>query len=508
MRTSSLCLFCLLMYSGITAQNPWPLFPLQQRSFWKAGNHLELYYCDQETASGDLLFGSEYLYGNADQSCFDTLVSAYFDPSPINDGATTRPVREIDTLIQITPGVYAPAFNQSLVFYTEATPGFTWTVPAPPGSPFDSIVWERGENFSLGLLETNTQAAAYVGARYLSGAIIDELNMILSEDFGLVAFVPFRQWFADSPIIWLIAGLEKDGLKLGFTQRFEDFFHTIQPGSVFKYDFDSIAFSFFRYQELQRDSVTSISITAAGVTIGYHRWFRQTRLTPSGPFGEYIPDTITYGAYAFSREFKLETYAYDLLQTPDWFFYGADHDGVTNFSYFLTDTLRLDEHGRARHRLLTQEILDWENCEWFAGEFCDSRYGLGEGIGIVWEGRPCFFYGWTRALIGYKIGEDTLGDIALIQIINDVQEPSAALPLQISPNPGHNFIDVTLPSAFIRSNDFELSLFDAQGKLVKTSSENPNGPVLRMDAESLPAGLYTLQLRCSEGTSVGKWAKG
>ncbi|NUO02087.1 MAG: T9SS type A sorting domain-containing protein, partial [Saprospiraceae bacterium] len=181
---------------------------------------------------------------------------------------------------------------------------------------------------------------------------------------------------------------------------------------------------------------------------------------------------------------------------------------VTNFSYFLTDTLRLDELGRKRHRLLTQEVLDWESCEWLPTQFCDSRYGLGEGIGIVWEGWICFLQGWTRELIGYKIGEETLGDIALIQIINDVQEPSAALPLQISPNPGQAFIDLTLPSAFIHSNDLELSLFDAQGKWIKTIYGNSNGPVLQMDVEFLPAGLYMLRLRCREGIAVGKWVKG
>lgn len=508
MRTSSLCLFCLLMYSGITAQNPWPLFPLQQRSFWKAGNHLELYYCDQETASGDLLFGSEYLYGNADQSCFDTLVSAYFDSSSVYDNGPQRPTPKIDTLRSLATGAFAFNFNQNLVFYTDAMPGFSWTTPAPAGSDFDSIVWERGENFPLDLLDFTTQAATYLGVRYQFGVATDALQFTLTEDFGLVEFVPFRQWFDNSPITWRIAGLEKNDLKLGFTQRFEDFFHTIQPGSVFKYRVDSIGFSFTnRYQTLQRDSVTSVSISAAGVTVGYQRRFKQTKLIFMPP-DDFVPGPITYGNYSFSREFLLETYAYDLLQTPDWFFYGADHNGVSDFSYFLADTLRLDEHGRARQKLLIQEVLDWDNCEWFATEFCDNRYGLGEGIGIAWEGWLCFIVGWQRELIGYKIGEDTLGDIALIQIINDVQEPSAALPLQISPNPGRNFIDVTRPSAFIHSNDLELSLFDAQGKLVKTSSENPNGSVLRVDAAFLPVGLYTLRLRCRDGVAVGKWVKG
>ncbi len=98
MKKRLLSTLCFLAPIAIFAQTQWPLFPLQQRSFWKAGNHLELYYCDQETASGDLLFGSEYLYGNADQNCFDTLVSAYFDSSSVYDGGTQRPTPKIDTL--------------------------------------------------------------------------------------------------------------------------------------------------------------------------------------------------------------------------------------------------------------------------------------------------------------------------------------------------------------------------------------------------------------------------
>jgi len=136
------------------------------------------------------------------------------------------------------------------------------------------------------------------------------------------------------------------------------------------------------------------------------------------------------------------------------------------------------------------------------------RYGLGEGIGIAWEGRACFLYGWSRELIGYQIGGDIFGDVAPIEVINNVREPLAALPLQISPNPGKNFINVTLPAPFLHSNDFELSLFDAQGKWVKTISGNSNGSVLRVDAEFLPGGLYTLRLRCREGLAVGKWVKG
>lgn len=508
MKKRLLSTLCFLAPIAIFAQTQWPLFPLQQRSFWKAGNHLELYYCDQETASGDLLFGSEYLYGNADQTCFDTLVSAYFDSSSVYGGGPQRPTPKIDTLRLVAPGAYAPDFNQNQVFYATATPGFTWTTPAPSGSTFDSIVWERGADFSLDLLDFATDAATYFGVRYQSGIAIDTLQFTISADFGLVEFVPFRQWFDDSPVTWQIAGLEKNDLKLGFTQRFEDFFHTIQPGSVFKYSIDSISFSFTnRYQTLQRDSVTSVNINGTGVIVSYQRRFKRTKMIFMPP-DDFVPGPVTYGDYAFTREFLHNTYAYDLLQTPDWFFYGADHDGVSNFSYFLADTLRLDEHGRARHRLLIQEILDWESCEWLPTQFCDHRYGLGEGIGIAWEGWICFTVGWQRELIGYQIGGDTLGDVAPIEVINSVWEPMAALPLEISPNPGKTYINVTLPAPFMHSKDFELSLFDAQGKLVKTSSKNPNGSVLRVDAEFLPAGLYTLWLRCREGVAVGKWVKG
>jgi len=63
------------------------------------------------------------------------------------------------------------------------------------------------------------------------------------------------------------------------------------------------------------------------------------------------------------------------------------------------------------------------------------------------------------------------------------------------------------PIAHLPALLFELFLFDAQGKLVKISAGNPNGSVLRVDAEFLPAGLYTLRLCCREGVAVGKWVK-
>ncbi len=74
--------------------------------------------------------------------------------------------------------------------------------------------------------------------------------------------------------------------------------------------------------------------------------------------------------------------------------------------------------------------------------------------------------------------------------------------LEISPNPATDFLNVQLPGEFTRP--FEVSLFDAQSRLVRRQIMSPNQPI---DLQNLVGGLYLVKAVVGDRVYAGKFLK-
>ena len=90
----------------------------------------------------------------------------------------------------------------------------------------------------------------------------------------------------------------------------------------------------------------------------------------------------------------------------------------------------------------------------------------------------------------------------IVQIVG-LNDLSANMSLQISPNPFFTNLSIALEVENPGSNRFEIRLFDAFGRLCQTAALAP-GTLLTLDTEYLPGGIYFVQLLENEKIVSGK----
>jgi photosystem II stability/assembly factor-like uncharacterized protein len=136
------------------------------------------------------------------------------------------------------------------------------------------------------------------------------------------------------------------------------------------------------------------------------------------------------------------------------------------------------------------------------GEFC-NKYQLTEtspaiGHGIPWADQPAYDLCGNERDLG---GQIDIGAIESAFLGTPVEEIMVG-DLNLSPNPATDFITIDLPKHL--KPDFEVQLFDGQGRLVhiQTTLEGAT-----LNVTSLAAGVYSLQLVDREKVYVGRFIK-
>jgi hypothetical protein len=502
-------LSCLLALPALlAAQGDWSPFPLQQRSFWQQGEEGLLHYCDQQLegstdAADTLLFGAVYRYGLAAELCFDTLVRWYFSPVSIYEGAPGRETPLPDTLYRESSWYYALEQGAFLPFYPQADFGFSWTVLPPPGSGFDSLRWSCTAVFDGTLEGQPTQFKRYTGWRYRApDGLLDTLEILLSRDYGLVEYVPFQDWFAPAPLPRRLLGWEDAQGRQGFANSFWDYFGSIQAGSVFKYLVQAV-FG-LPVETIERDSVLSVSLDTASVTVVYARSYQVTRFRAVSP-DDFVPDTIYYGDTIVERHYLRSDYAHALAQTPDWFFYNQPEADPYDRFYTLTEPLRFDTFGRISFATQFGEYIFLPECELSPADGCYRTFRLLTGVGLAEELEGCLVQGRRRSLIGYDIGGEIWGDAGPIDLISSGRLPEASVSLRLYPNPGRQELYLEVPLDWCAAASARLAIYDAAGRLVREGIWQRGQPV---PAAGLLPGLYVVRLYCAGGMAQGRWVVG
>lgn len=493
----------LILPALLAAQADWVPFPLGQRSFWQQGEEGLLYYCDQRHEGSDadtLLFGAVYRYGLSEAPCFETLVNGYFIPDPILENVPGRETPLPDTLYEDGSLFYALEQGAVLPFYPLADFGFSWTVLPPPDAAFDSLRWSCTAIFGGELQGQPTQFKRYVGLRYRAPeGVVDTLEMLLSQDYGLAEYVPFRDWFSPSPVPRRLLGWEDEQGRQGFANSFWDYFGSIQAGSVYKYLVEEVYG--LPIEAIERDSVLSVSMDTAAVTVVYARNYRVTRFRAISPDG-FLPDTIYYGDTIIEYRYRLSDYTHALSQTPDWFFFNLPEEDPYDRFYTLTDPLRFDTFGRISFATDFGEAIDVPDCEFSIADVCYRTFRLLTGVGLAEELEGCLVQGRRRSLLGYAIGGEVWGDAGPIEIISSTRPPAIAAPLRLYPNPGQEELYLEAPLDGCAGASAQLAIFDTAGRLVQEGTWQRGQPV---SAPGLLPGVYLVRLHCAGGVAQGRW---
>lgn len=250
----------------LNAQEPWDLFPYQQKSWWqKDGYSIELFYCDSATVDGDYAeyhFGFKYIDGAMNNCVWPALG---IDPILTNE----IPESFYYSLERIGGGWIA-LWASEVVFNTTILPGaHFWINASLVGNTgvFDEIkvtctlldtIQVFGQTTAAKHFEMQTYKFNQLVQTALSGQ-----KIVLTERFGLIEFVPFQRLLEGhtGPVYRLI-GMEHDGEVYGYNQREETFLGMYAPGDVMKwqhYHFDPLLGK--RTWHWQLDSVLTIQYT-------------------------------------------------------------------------------------------------------------------------------------------------------------------------------------------------------------------------------------------------------
>lgn len=502
------CLPTVLLFLcaiALHGQNEWAPFPHGQRTFWQYGQAGVLHYNDVTrpgTGTDTLLFGAEYRYGISDGACFDTIVNRYFvNPFYIPPG-WERPAIRPDTVLRTGHSYVAWADGTPRTFLADADLGQQWTVTAPTGAGFDSLRWTC-TSISTGVLHGQaTLLKHYTGLRFAAGQVADTLALVLSRDYGFAQFVPFQQWFQQEAQVFRLFGWTDGEVNYGFTNRYEEYFDVIVVGSVFKLTIDSAAMFGPPLKLMVRDSVIGkLTEPDGSITLTYLRRYRTDRGSWANPDFQ----LFNHGVHEYTRTFRRAFYEHLLAQTPYWFFYQEPSGQYWDYHH-PTTPLMMDSLGRVTFGTYGQESPAGEECGYSLVHGCYRSQHITTGVGITAENQGCgTSFGSRTRLVGYRIGEDTWGDVDTINVIVSAESLAKPALAKVYPNPGRDELYIVYPDTWPTATPSQVTILDATGRTLLTALHLPGQPVR---AIGLPPGLYTIRVANGSQALHGRWVVG
>ena len=481
----------VLSSSILLAQNYFP-FPEDQRSFWKDGNQVVQYYCDQQEVIGVdtslLLFGADYLFPEI--HCLDSIIGFYYTNDFIfNNTSPFRTPPQVDSLIFAVGRLYP--FGQADQFIQiNAGIGEQWTVFPIEESAFDSISWSVLNISSTIWLENEEMTKIFEGLRYQGGLIVDTLQLVLSEEHGFLQYVSFDGWWVNAGNEQSLFGWFTETDKAGFTHSFENYFD-LQVGSVFKYISRNIEYT--DYRDILRDSVISSFINEEGLYYTVHRHARRENFL----FESDILESVSYSYDTLDLYIPRSRYSEDFEATPGWFFGEETLASNDHWGYRKMDTLMLDTNNLVQVYADVGIPFSESSCEYngVVDNFSVRPYRLGQGIG--WMAEKTLSGAFYLTLLGYDTPNGSAGDYDPIEIITDVNtfdiEQNG---LSVYPNPTNDWLHIKLESQLGKSAVISIKNMESKDVFMKVVSGLETD--LNLNVQDLPKGVYTVVIITDE----------
>lgn len=483
----------LFFHLALPAQNAWDLFPLNQKTWWRTGDTLRLYYNDSTEVSGDQrlhYFGSKYIE--------EAVGGCLFLMQNMGQDIIVPPIEYFYQWASKN-GEWKAG---SAVFYPESLPGDSWFFPVSNGNGYHQIQVTCTGLDSIDFFDRKVWAKKFRLMPFdVNGPVNNSLSgfeMALTEQFGLNRFIPFHELAAGKKgPVYEMAGCIKDGKSDGLAPDFEWFTRNYAPGNLYKwverseYYWAGESTTFWHL-----DSLTNVVHTDDEIQLTSYR--QSTKVFRKKQNGITSTDSSAFIVPEYKRILKRKDFQPLFDATPGWY-YPAMTDFFGNAVYVTnhfdsTGTLRID--GDFSYMLDFCELNHIIDANYSSS--MDSRCGyLGYFHGYLtgWQG---------EYLTGCRQGNEIWGDITPPPTVGIFQHVPA-FPLRLYPTLATNEIYIEdLPETHF-SGDLQIEIRQAEGRTALQAVNYQPGRAV--EVSGLPAGVYFVTVRSENALAAGKFVK-
>jgi hypothetical protein len=351
---------------------------------------------------------------------------------------------------------------------TRATVGNTWAWAPGVTATVDSVV--------LGIVLGASDSLKYV-------SLSSGQSIVLSKDHGMVhcfAFLPFmnRGGQMDS-VAFDIWGIPAAGLG----RQFPDYAAIFDWDVNDKFGIDAG----YRYpngeqQYLRQYLVQSLTPGTRfeyGTSMDYIDILRPFGFPPDSTYYPAAPTTVVVDStyYPWLGLLPYQTHPLPPNAFNDYYQYGIRTMAGTN------GRIRLDFAQQTFYDTCAHAFIPFEGM-W--------TLSFATGLGEIHYSYMDVGYAESRDLYCYEKGSETWGACLALSTLIAVT-PSVATRFQLSPNPATDVLRVELQDMDTRSG-YDLTILDLQGHAVTRLSVPTGSPILDLDVQALPQGMYVLRI--------------
>ena len=497
MKNAPLILFFFFAIS-LPAQNAWDLFPLNQKTWWRAGDTLRLYYNDSTELNGDLrahYFGSEYVVRVLDD-CFYQLLGEADPWIPIFPPPDFFYTWESNNVEWKIPG------NGSTIFYPKSTPGDSWIFPVSGGNGYNQIRVTCAGSDSIDFFGQQVLAKKFRLTPLLADVPVSnslsDFEITLTENYGFTRFIPFHELIqGKTEPVYEMAGFIRNGQNFGLAPDFESFTQNYQERNLYKWHETLAYYPAGETTEWWHfDSLTAVTRTPDEIQLSSHR--KTTKIYRKIANGVTTTDSSAYSTPEFKRILKRTDFQPLFSAASDWYFPAVtEHYG--NMTYV---TSHFDTTGALQ--------LSGDFNYFF--EPCDLREILDASYSVAFDNRcgylgyqEGFFSGYeNEILVGCRHGAETWGDITPPPTVG-VLQPQPVFSARVYPSLTTGIIYIEdLPEPQF-AGELRLEIRHIDGRLGLENSHYQHGQPV--DTSSLPGGAYLLVVRSKNAAATGKFIK-
>jgi hypothetical protein len=494
MKTIITLLFLCFSLNSFSAD--WDLFPLNQKSF---------YYQSQSATTGDVhvflndsvnIINQDTVFYFLAKMDFLNAGNCYFDT--LREFALQNYLNYyIDSFVQRNDTIYnfSPLSSNPFYFLPKAFPGQSWTITSTNiNNDYNQITINcsaiQVQQF-LGITDSVKVFTMTANGASSGQVAIANYSMRLSKNYGLIEFVPFKQFLyhpAHTSFIQMnLIGFDSAGTKVGYQQPlFHDYFH-LSPGDILQWHFHYDAAIIWEpdYDEYRRDSITQVIIAPDSITYIYNMELLDSDLV------------VTYHSN-LTRTYSKSEFAGIIETAPLWVGTGSAESlmpfGI-GFAIWYSNNLHLEISGGDTVNVFSPSTgcstID-TGCNINQTTDLGADLSINDHAGITMH---CYwnFSSWCTYLIGSRVNGVVSGNISVSG--NELLFPKKTL--TISPNPACEFITVK------NISDCKTwEIFESTGKKVKSGNH-----IQLIEINDLSAGIYIICLQTNKGETSGRFIK-
>lgn len=479
-----------------TAQSNWDPFPLGQKTWWRTGDSLRMYYRDSSEAfpGGSQLhyFGEKYIAG-VFGDCFLGVWTGLLGSE--NTWSVPK-----EYLWNWTSHGDQWRVEGQTVLRTLSQPGETWTINTPGAAGFSQLKITCTTLDTLSIFGLTTAARHFSLTPLLGGLpVANSLagqEFILTEQAGLIRFVSIHSILeGEEAAVYEVAGFVKDGQRFGLAPEWDYFFGHFAAGDRQKWLTIDQIFPFGYKIDWNLQELTAVSFNPDQldlITAQQHLRYDDPNVGPNS-------DSITQFLPEVHQTIYRADWAPAWAAAPGWFAESNWPAAYTRVEAWFDSTNTL------KFELQPNFVLSFADCDLQpVNDFksirqIDGRCGPFLQIDFYKMGE------WSARLVGCESGGISWGDLdSLPTVIVAAHETQPLLSIQASPNPAGDWLRISLPEP-LPDRHCTLWAVDVQGRAFCLANNFSGTQQVRVS--HLPAGSYGLLLYNGNIIARGKFLK-